>query len=221
MTMTDEEMSQRERRRQQFQENKPKVAFNAAALKKWAWPLGIVLVVGGIVTAMVVTDNAQDDCPVHWHAAYTVYIDGERVRYTNPSFGSADNTYAAGTHIHNDDGVYHFHPAVQKCTDWRDALRHLGTAVGSSSLTLDSQHGAMAGTYDAAPVRVFEQKWSEQDDQWLEVTKFGNVLDQQPGNGDGLVIIYGDHTDEEIATLLEQAFSLNGNPTYDPHFEAA
>ncbi len=229
--MTDEEMSQREKRRQQFEHTKPKVGVTAAGLKKWAWPLGLVLLVGGIVTAMVVTDNAAGDCPGHWHGAFTVIVDGQEVPFNlaqNPQWGSVDNTWAPGTHIHQDqfnkpfsDGIYHFHPAAPRCTPWEDALRHLNIEVSSSKLTLGAEHGALAGTYEEAPVRVFKQAWSAQDDEWVEVSKFSSVLNKQPLNGDGLVILYGDYTDAQVEEYLANANTMKGNPSYDPHFEAA
>lgn len=219
MTPDDSGMSQRERRRQQHASSKPKVALNKGDLKKWTGPAILLLIVGGIVTAMVVTEQNAPDCPGHWHAAYSVWTDGERVPFTNPAFESSDNTWAPGTHIHGNDGVYHFHPAIEKCIPMADALQHLDVDLSEDSLVLGTAHGARAGTYDQAPVRLFHQAWgADMDDTWQEVTEFSSVLDAQPANGDGFAIIYGEHTPEEIDAILAQSASMKGNPNYDPHY---
>lgn len=218
--MSDEPMSQRDKRRQEFEANKPKVNFNAGALKKWAWPMALVLVVGGVIALMVATNSAAGNCPGHWHNAYSVWIDGERVEFDNGEFADANNVYAPGTHIHADDGVYHWHPAVEKCVPLEDGLKNLGVEVDSDSLELSSQHGTQAGTYDDAPVRVFRQSWSVQDDQWAEMSSL-KFMGKQIANGDGIVILYGTYTDAEVEAILAQAPSMKGNQSYDPHFTPA
>ena len=165
------------------------------------------------------TEQTAPDCPGHWHSAYSVWTDGDRVPFANPAFESQQNTWAAGTHIHGDDGVYHFHPAVEKCIPMEDALQHLGVDVSPDALVLSDAHGPRAGTYDQAPVRMFYQAWgAEQDDNWMEVTDFDSVLEAQPANGDGLVILYGEYTQEELDGILAAAPSMKGNPNYDPHY---
>lgn len=225
--MTDDEMTQRERRRQQFEKEKKKTGdwLTPERFKGLIIPAIVVLIIGGIVAGMVANQASADECPGHWHSAYTVYIDGDRVPFNPqayPPWGDSDNAEAPGTHIHGDDGIYHWHPAVQRCTPWEDGLAHLDVDVSEDTLTLGSPHGARAGTYaedGSNEVHLFEQRWSAQEDEWVEITDFSDVLGHQPGNGDGLVILYGDHTQEEIDALLAQATTMKGNPSYDPHYE--
>lgn len=224
--MSDDEMTQRERRRQQFQKEKKKPAhwLTPERFKGLVIPAVVILILGGVVAGMVLNEARADDCPGHWHSAYTVYIDGDRVPF-NPAvsdWGDPGNPESTGSHIHGDDGVYHWHPGVQRCTPWKDGLSNLDVTVDEETLTLGAPHGPRAGTYSgdgSNEVRVFQQKWSGQDDQWREISDFRDVLGKQPKNGDGLVILYGDHTDSEVETLLAQAATMKGNPSYDPHYQ--
>lgn len=219
--MSDDNLSQREKRRQQHEANKPAVNLNAGALKQWAWPIGLVVVIGGVAGLIALTESSAPDCPGHWHNAYSVFVDGERIPFDEQAYTvAANNVYAPGTHIHADDGVYHWHPAVEKCGELSEGLQFLGVTFSGSTMTLDESHAddGFQGTY--TDVRMFQQKWSDQDDEWVEVTNFGKVLSKQPKDGDGVVFLAGTYTDAEVEEILaNQAVSMKGNPSYDPHYE--
>lgn len=209
----------RERRRQQHRP--PRRIAQPGSARKLVVPAIIMLAVVGIAAAMILY-NPTDDCPGHWHSAYTVYVEGEPLPFSpqTSDWGQQSNPTARGSHIHGDDGVYHWHPQPSRCMSWREGLSHLDVDVNGDRLVLGEPHGQMAGTYEAQgdhQIRVFEQKWSQQNDTWREVQNPRSMLRDQPQNGDGLVIIYGAHTEEEIQQLLAQAHSIQDKPSYDPH----
>jgi hypothetical protein len=188
---------------------------------QWILPGVVVAVIAVIVGAMIVNQETADNCGGgigHWHAAYSIWIDGERVSFANPEFNehsTEDNN--KNTHAHGDDGVYHFHPNPSDlCVSFNDAFQHLDAKVDSSSVELGSLHGDMAGTYEGT-VQVFEQKWSDRDDEFRR-TGLDTLSQDSPGNGDAVVILLGEYTQEEIDAILAQAPQMRGNANYDPHY---
>lgn len=223
--MSDDNLSQRERRRQQHEASKPKVNLNAGALKQWAWPIGLVVIIGGVAGLIIASESAAPDCPGHWHSGYSIWInDGDdnlandRVPFDEAAYTvAANNIHAPNTHIHADDGIYHWHPAIEKCNSWDDALTFLGVDLGSNELTLDESHAddGLSGSY--TDVRVFQQAYSKGETEWTEVSNLKGLLAKQPKDGDSIAILVGDYTDEEVQDLLDnRAATLVGNTSYGP-----
>lgn len=213
----DDGLTQRERRRQQHEKTKPSIEISKGVKKNLIGGGIVVAVLAIILIGMASNQAAAAECPGHWHSTYTVFIDGDRVQYPpTPANGweDAGNPDAAGTHIHGNDGVYHFHPAVSRCTPMNDALAHLDTVINDDGIVLGPEHGIRAGAYsvnETHELRVFTREphgeWEEEDDL--------DFLDKQPKNGVGMAFIYGNHTEAEIEALLAQATVIDGT-NYDP-----
>lgn len=188
---------------------------------QWVLPGVVIAVLGIVVGAMVISQETADHCGEgtagHWHGAYSIWIDGERVQFTHPTYTSpaaSTEEETQGTHVHGDDGVYHFHPRPSTlCVSWNEAFDLLGAEVTSNGITLDDTN-ALQGEHEGT-VRVFVQEWSKQNPNWKEVDH--NGLNANPDNGDAVIVLIGEYTDEEVADIQGRAPIMRGNPSYDPH----
>lgn len=181
--------------------------------------IAAILVMTGTAAVISIASGPNNDCPPHTHSAYSVWLEDERVPFRHPDFFEPSSSIAAGTHIHYDDGVYHWHATGAKCHSLKDGLRNLEVTIKGSTLTLGEEHGANAGTYKSendAQLQIFVQRWSEQDANWTKVTDVKELLEKQPKDGDGVVIIWGHQSEAEIQEILKFAPSMI-DTNYDPH----
>lgn len=188
---------------------------------QWILPGVVVLVIGVVVGAMVLNQATADECGSpsnHWHSAYSIWIDGERVPFTSSEYTSPQQSTeeeSQGTHIHGNDGVYHFHPyPARLCVSMNEALDYLDVDVDANGVTLGSTN-TMEGRHEGN-VQVYFQEWSEQVSEWRSVSL--DALGATPNDGDAYIILVGDYTDAEIEDIQSRAPVMRGNPNYDPHY---
>lgn len=190
-------------------------------VNQWVLPGIVVAVLGIVIGAMIVNQETADNCgggTGHWHAAYSIWVDGEKVPFANPSFEAhSTEDESKNTHIHGDNGVYHFHPNPSDlCVSWNEAFDHLDAKVTDQSLILGNAHGPSAGTYEG-PVNVYQQQWSAKKTEF-ESVGIGALNANSPANGDAFVILVGEYTQAEVDEILAKAPVMRGNPSYDPHY---
>lgn len=183
-------------------------------------PLGVALVVGGIVAfGGLMYMNIQNDaaqaqtCPGHWHIGYAIFVNGTRL-----SFDDRNAFYATGAHdhhIHNengDDGVYHYHPGRIRCISLEASMDRLGLDVGGNKITV-TQHPEANGEYPLDATRTLRVFHEPLGGTWTEVP-WSQIRGSQLGNGDRVLVTYGTYTDEQIAAQQESVPYLG--PNYVP-----
>jgi hypothetical protein len=206
-----ERMTVRERRAQHAREQARKQAPKTLARKAFV-PALVILLIAAVAVGFYTTSKGAQDCPGHWHAAYSVVVDGKDLQFTHPNFQNPPDG-SHDYHIHANDHILHYHPAVVRCIELEDMMKRLGVEPTDSRLVLASTHGADAGTYEANEthvVRIFHQPW---EGTWQQVT-WRSIKDDQLGNGDKILIYYG--VDDEEAFEAARLAVPDLPPNYQP-----
>lgn len=168
------------------------------------------IAVTGIVYA--VQQNAEQNasnranCPGHWHATFAVYVEGERVPFPQPPYLIApQGKLPLSMHMHTpSQETLHFEPAQPECLGVKDTMELVDVDLSQSKLTLSGGHeqDAFGGTYEESgnkTLRFFTQErdGDMQEEPWSE------LRDRQLKDGEKMLIVYGNDTDEEVAAFME------------------
>ncbi len=193
-----------------------------ATFKKFRVPVVITIIWLAIVSynvavAQGVIEAGGEECPGHWHAGYSVWVEDNQLGFSERGpGGDAGRSPAGGFHIHGNDGTLHFHPGTERCIPIGDALEKLGVTVSSDTLTIDETQHVAGGTYAenaTYDVVVYHKAWGG---DWKEVSNVGSFMDKQLGNGDQIMVSY--HAADSPVTIEDrqaQTKSLAGG-NYEP-----
>ena len=175
-----------------------------------AWSaLPIVLLLAGCATpgpAPLVGDGpppVTDDCPGHWHAMLHVLIAGEPVVLGDAPAHQDPTSEPIGFHMHDADGVLHFHPPDEACIALGDALRKLDVTVINGGFILGGDHGDRSGSYpptDAYRPELYAQGWGE---GWVRVGLDDPFLERQVPDGTRVLLTYRDPESEPLGPQLD------------------
>ncbi|MFA5943083.1 MAG: hypothetical protein WC876_01310 [Candidatus Thermoplasmatota archaeon] len=176
-------------------------------------PAIVILILGAIALGLNFKSTGTEDCPGHWHAAFAIFVNDARLNYSEPeqhpvAYGAAGHDH----HLHGDDGIYHFHPPVERCIPVRAMLERLDVGIDGDSLLVGSTHGPLAGTYNATADATL-QIWHQPYGGAWEIAAWPKIKELQLGDGDRILFTYGD---QNPATLEAQKNSMKDLGTYDP-----
>lgn len=203
--MSDEGLTQRERRRQEFEkEGKP---FLTAERVRKALPWTLVLLIGGgVAGGMIYTASQTDECPDHWHATFRAYVDGELVPFD--AFSLENGRGSHDSHLHAGDARqdvrYQIHYEGGQCVDFGDFSSHLDMALSSGRMVLDGLHEqtGFAGDYRDEGNRTVQLFHAPNGDDWAPISASA-LNKRQLHDGERLLVLYGSYTAEEIAALQQ------------------
>jgi hypothetical protein len=195
--------------------------------RKWM-PLLIVLGLVGMVSAgFAYNVYKQTRCPGHWHASFTVVVDGERVDFTHPGFQfegagqpGLNNNMPLSSHIHRgDDYEWHFEPNPSRCQGFGQVTQFVGMHLERDRLTLGGHHASIplgdtgrmqGGEYVVEGNKTLRAFHQVDGEAWKEIG-IGDLLDRQLRDGERILIMYGDHTPEQVRQFKDSA---PAPPTY-------
>lgn len=112
---------------------------------------------------------ATDDCPDHWHAVLHLVVADEALPLGEDPRHLDTTADPVGFHMHDPDGVLHFHPPEGACIQLRDALRQLGITLANGGMILGAGHGDHSGSYaptEAHRPEMYAQGWGQ---DWVQV----------------------------------------------------
>lgn len=153
--------------------------------------LAVLLVAGGAVAYALAQERAGRGGDVHEHATFALFVDGERVRFTDPAFDLSARGFLRG-HLHApDDALLHIEGAPG-LTLGEFMERALGARLQDGTLTLDAKVHAGRIVED---VRLFV---AGADGAWREVADADAHV---PRDGERLLLTAGS-TQEEIGRQM-------------------
>ncbi len=205
--MTDEEMTQRERRAQRHKKGQDGGSRKAA--KALLGYLVVLAAAGGAIGLTVVQAQQEDPaCPGndyrHYHPGFLLMVNGTRVPLTDPSFYQFSGSVPF--HIHADDGILHIEPGSAKsCVETSQVLRKLAMDITPGRLVLGPEHGANAGTYADDPEQglAFKAYHKTYFGEWEEISP--NRLNNRILHpGEQVLLTYGALDEETLAAQKEQ-----------------
>lgn len=166
------------------------------ALRWTGYVMFALVIIGG--AGWVVANAPEGPQRVHWHAYYQVWIDDEEVSFANPEFngmkyGAAHLHAPAYNKIHNE-------AEEGKGTLGRFFKFTLGGDFQDHEIVLP-EGTSRPGTYaenETQELRLFVDNALE-GKEWIEVE--GGFADISFRDGDRYLILYGNHTDDEIRDL--------------------
>lgn len=166
--------------------------------------VGLLLVASAAYGVSLLPDRPK---MVHYHALYEVYVDDEQVSFAHPAFSGMK--YGAA-HLHAPEyGKLHNEGREGSGTLGRFFDFTLEGTLSDTEMVLP-QGTSHPGTYtvnESRDLRLFVDNPSR-NTTWAEVqSEFAEVSFQ---DGDRYLILYGNHTDEDIR-LLQERF-----PPFDP-----
>lgn len=213
---TDAPMTARERRRSRAQSSKPKAS--GTAWRRYKVHLIIVLIFGGLATAMAVNASQTQDCPGHWHSTMDVYVNGARVSFNHPKYdlnGARANggSMSMAMHMHQpDDAMWHWEPVGADCAELRDALRHVDMELTSSRLVLDGAHEQLgvSGTFTENETHKLSAWHRIGDGEWEEMS-ISRILGRQPQPDERQLIVFGNETDVTPFQAKADSNNLQGS----------
>ncbi len=209
----DSKLTVRERRALHAKEQARK-ELPSHLLRKSIGPAFVILILAAVAAGFYYTASNTPDCPGHWHAAYGIFVNDSKVSFPNDAAHAAMYNPPSGHdhHLHNNDGIYHFHPGIARCTPTKDMMERLAVNVDGKTLTLGPEHGSFAGTYATegnATLHILHQPFGG---EWTEVS-WRSIDGKQLGDGDRILITYGDLTEAQIDA---QKATLQDMGNYEP-----
>ncbi len=144
------------------------------------------------------------ECPGHWHASFAVYVDGERINYTEYSLENGSTPHRA--HLHQwDNQTWHFEPITRTCLPFKEALALVDTHIHRDQLRLDGMHTnhPYNGTHviDAdSPLRVYH---STDNATWNRVLP-SLLASRQLEDCERILIIHGPVTSTQIKSMQDE-----------------
>lgn len=147
----------------------------------------------------VVTCEPGPDCqarvPVHWHADFTLFIDGEQVSFDNEAyFSTEDELVNANVHLHEPRiNVVHVHRSL---TTWDEFLRSLGFELIDTT-TIAGQAGAPL-TLTLPDGQEFREEDGNTFKFIVNGVRVDGVANTEIADIDRVLISYGPETFEEV-----------------------
>jgi len=193
----------RERRRQQHKPTRR--VTQPVNLRKLVVPAIVILGVGALATAMILIDPGED-CPGHWHSTFQVWVDDEIVTsYTGYSLENGNLPTAM--HMHRGSSTQyeiHWEPPVKRCAEFDDFFRLVDTSVSKDRLTLDGLHEdtPWGGTHVAEGNATLTFYHKPADGRWRAISA-SSFNDRQPQDGERMLVLFGDYTDERIREIQD------------------
>jgi hypothetical protein len=201
----------RRMRQERAAQNRRK-ALPAKVGKRLLVGLIAAIALAGIVYAVQQNAETRASCPGHWHATFAVYVDGERVPFPQPPYLIApQGKLPLSMHMHTpSQETLHFEPAQPECLGVKDTMEYVDVDLSESKLTLSGSHeqGTFGGTYEETGNRTLRFFVQERGGEMRE-TEWSDLRNRQLLDGEKLLIVYGDDSDEEVASYME---ALPGPP---------
>ncbi|MEK6976045.1 MAG: hypothetical protein AABY18_06855 [Candidatus Thermoplasmatota archaeon] len=200
----EDQMTVRERRALHAKQQSRKDAPVRMA-RKAIVPGIIILVIAAIVAGFYFTAKNQGECPDHWHATFDVYVQddngtAQRISFRHPDFDLSRNT-PMRSHMHQRDGKnqFHFEQGAQ-CVGVEEAFGYVDVELNANSMTLQGAHAALGqeGTYREEGNKTLEAYVQSPSGEWRHPS-VKSILDYQLKDGESILILYGNYTDEQVA----------------------
>ena len=215
-----DKMTVRERRAQRAKTEARKGA-PAKVARKMIVPAIVVLVIAAVAAGMYFNERSAGKCPGHWHATFDLILeDGngtpQRMSFRNGLFDLQYQT-PMRAHMHQSDGKNQFHfEQAGTCVGIEEAFGYVDVNLNRNSIELDGAHKGMGQDGKYTPegnktIRAFIEHVSDRvkevrgnrevtvsaTTEWRE-TSLGSVLDYQLKDGERLLILYGEYSDDQV-----------------------
>lgn len=188
----------RERRRANFEANKPRFRKPDIPWKKATLPVLLILGIGLVVGMPYVQENYLTDkgCPGHWHASFKVYDEGQELNFQHPRFEM--NPMPMRGHLHQpNDWKMHLEGGCLTVSGFFD---NMGMDLTRDSLQLDNElHGGRVLAVEGNNTLGFFVGLS--NGTWIEKP---DLPSYQPKDGERILVTYGTWTDEELKRWQER-----------------
>lgn len=215
-SQTDAPMTPRERRRSRASSGAGKPAGGPTLWKRYKVHVIILVIFGGLATAMAVNASQTQDCPGHWHSTMDVYVNGDRVTFNDPKYdlnGARANggSMSLAAHMHQpDDAMWHWEPVGADCIPLGDVLDVIDMELTSSKLVLDGAHEKYgdAGTFTENETHKLSAWHRIGEGDWEEIS-IRKILDRQAQPDERQLIVFGNETEEQMAPFRAKADSNN------------
>lgn len=195
----------RRMRQERAAQNRRK-ALPAKLGKKLLIGLIAAVALAGIVYAVQQNAETRANCPGHWHATFAVYVDGERVPFPQPPYLMApQGKLPMSLHMHTpSQETLHFEPTPPECLGVKDTMNYVDVGLSASKLVLDGPHeeGPFGGTYEDSGNKTLRFFTQERDGDMREES-WSDLRDRQLKDGEKMLIVYGEDTQEEVAAFME------------------
>jgi hypothetical protein len=227
--MSDEDLSQREKRMQRHKAERSKDLPKAMAKTYGIW-LIVLLVLGGAAYAIYASTTGGQECPGHWHATFAVYVPGpngapQLVDMASPRAPNGNAYYdlsgGAGmglaVHMHQSGAEkgsealgptqWHFeHDGT--CVGVKSALHAVEIDASADSLKLYGGHAQahQEHTWEAnetAKLRWFVETQVGGNWTWQERT-WSEVKSYQLPDGSSLLVTFGNYSDAQVKQMEAQ-----------------
>jgi hypothetical protein len=209
----DEEKTARQRRAERAKSKGSGIQFSGDWLRKLIVPAIIVLVLAAIVFAMVRWNQQFDDCPGHWHSTMKVYADGNEVTFD--AYNLENKNLPMAYHMHQGDArwKWHFEPqGGAECIPFSTPSRAIDMRVSAGKLTFGGEHAGMpwAGEHVANETHTLQIFHEPPGESWSTLTA-KQLNNRQLKDGERLLILFGNYTDDEIESLKASVPSPYGS----------
>lgn len=227
--MTDEDLSQREKRMQRHKAESRK-DLPKTMLKTYGLWAVVLLVLGGGAYAIYASSTGGQECPGHWHGTFAVYVPGpggqpSLIDMASPKAPNGAHYYdlsggaGMGLSIHmHQSGAERGSEALGP-TQWH--FEQDGTCVGVKaalhSIEIDATEDSLRvyGAHeqanqdrtwkanDTATLRWFVQTLSGGNWTWQERT-WSEVKGYQLPDGASLLVAFGNYTDAQVKQMQDR-----------------
>ena len=224
--MSDDDLTQREKRAQRHQETARKDLPKTIAKTYGVWLL-VALVLGASAYGLYKSASSAQECPDHWHGTFKVYVPGpggqpHLVDMASPRANNGQHFYdlsgGAGmglsVHMHqsgSEAGVADVQPAQWHfeedgiCVGVKSALHAVEIDATATSLKLFGAHAQVHEdhTWQAnatAALRFFVESKVGANWTWGERT-FDDIKAYQLKDGESLLVAFGAYTPAQITQL--------------------
>lgn len=187
------------------------------------WWVALTLVPGLAGCVTLVPDAEGVGCPGHWHATFAVHVqeaNGTRrqVRFSDPAFDlSRGMPFQA--HMHQSERSSQIH-LEQRCIGIQEVMGALDVALQGERIVLEGRHAesGQGGTYEkgaATPLVAYIEHVGDRvqanDESGMprlvsantawERHEIADILAMQLGDGERLLILHGQYSDDAVAQL--------------------
>lgn len=192
-------MTQRERRRQQSS-----ARGGGGPPIKWGKIVLALLLLAGVTAVVgvpfIYNDLLRDEgCPGHWHSTMKAFVNGTEVDFT--AYNLESGRTPLSSHFHRNDARYkwHFEPATVRCIEFREAASYIDLELHGDRIVLDGLHATApwGGTHMTDANNTVQALHKVGDGEWRSIG-IGDLNDRQLRDGEQLLILYGQYTDEQI-----------------------
>lgn len=160
-----------------------------------------ILALTGVVWGYVEVDSKLEakGCNFHEHATFRVVDEGQVLSFKHPRFDMSNMAMKAHLHQPNDSQIH----LEGKCASVDDFFSLMGMKIEPGLLQLDHElHGGKVLEDEGnRTLRFFLYHETPDDWKWEE---YPGLLDHQLRDGQRMLVIYGEYTDEEITAFQDQ-----------------